>query len=115
MPYRYDQNTTNGEHEVFETPTLEPQDWWQGTARSWPKSNLTTTTVEQLKKKAELQEKEKDDQFFESLSLKDMGSATDAEPRTMDFFAGRSYAEGRAAYNQARIAQGLPPLSEGSR
>lgn len=111
--WRYPQYATNGEHETFETPRPEPGTWWEGTAASWPHSSLRTTSVEQVRKRAELQEKQQENKLDE-FELYDMGAA-DAMPHPMTFFAGRSYAEGRKLYNEARAKRGLPPIAEGKR
>ena len=121
MPYRYPQYATNGEHEIFESPRPEPGTSWESVATSWPRSAMSTTTVEQLQRKAKLnaaQAEAKAQTCLNEFQLEDMGdfsSATDAQPRMMDFFAGRTYQQGRAAYNQYRVSRGLPPLREGQR
>ncbi len=107
---------------IFDKP--EPGTWWQGPARSWPSSSMTTTTVEQVKKQAEVQQKQQEDKFDELPPLGSLDSdwpepviegVADAMPSPMSFFAGRNYAEGRAAYNQYRKSAGLPLISEGRR
>jgi hypothetical protein len=117
MPYRYEPNATTPKADIFETPTPEPQDWYLNSAASWPEPVMTTTTVEQLERKARLQDKDRQNapNRLSELPIEDMGSAADAEPRTMDFFNGKSYVQGRAAYNQHRISRGLAPVREGSR
>ncbi len=122
MPYRYDDTATNGDHEIFETPANEFGSWWQGPATSWPASSLSTTSVEQVKNMAELQQKQ--DRLTEvpieaaSRDWQDdvpLEGVADSSPRMMEFFNGRPYEEGRAAYNQHRMRNGLPPIREGRR
>jgi hypothetical protein len=118
MPYRYNPNATNGAHEIFETPTPDPQDWYRDSAGSSPRSAMSTTTVEQLEQKARLQNKDRQEtpnRLFELGPIEDMSSAVDGQPRVMDFYNGRSYSEGRALHNQSRIARGLAPIPEGKR
>jgi hypothetical protein len=43
------------------------------------------------------------------------GAAKDAAPSVMSFYAGKSFADGRAAHNRYRISQGLAPISEGKK
>jgi hypothetical protein len=117
MPYRFDPDATTPKAEFFDIPRPEPQDYWKESASIWPEPTMTTTTVEQLEQKARMDAKQraaKEDRLSEFL-LEDMDSATDSEPNVMSFYNGKSFSEGRAAYNQYRIARGLPPLREGSR
>lgn len=119
---RYPQYGTNGAHEIFEAPPSDPRDWWKESAASLPQQTMTrmpSTSIEAVRKQAELRQKQsaQEEDKLNELLLEDMGSsaAGDAEPSMMAFFNGKSYADGRAAYNAARIARGLAPLPEGRR
>ena len=116
--WRYDPSATDGKHETFEIPTSDPHDYYRSAAASWPKPVMETTTVEQLEQQARLQDKDKQEspnRLSELAPIDDMGSVADAQPRTMDFYNGRSFSEGRALHNQSLVARGLPPIPEGRR
>ena len=113
--WSYDPMSTNGEHRTFTPETPDPSDKSSGVAGTWPKSAMTSTTVEQLERQAKLQDKPDEPNRLWELGLEDASSAADAQLRTMDFYNGRSFSEGRSLHNQALIARGLPPIPEGRR
>ena len=51
----------------------------------------------------------------EPCTLQDLGieGAQDAQPRTVDFYAGRDFAEGRRAHNDHLISNGQAPIPKG--
>ena len=112
--WRYPLYGTNGEHQTFDTPTPDPQDLYQSSAFAWPRSSMTTTTVEQLERQAKVQaaQEEGAPNKLDEFQLDDMGSAADSV-RTIDFYAGRSFAEGRKLHNQHLASMGRPPIPEG--
>jgi hypothetical protein len=56
MPWKNDQMDTTPPAGTFEAPTPNPQDWYCGAANSWPKSSMRTTSLEQIRKQAQVQE-----------------------------------------------------------
>jgi hypothetical protein len=71
MPWKYDPNSTNGAHEIFPMPKPDPADAQRSSAASWPKSSMTTTSVEQVLKGAQVQEQNTANRLAE-FGLKDV-------------------------------------------
>jgi hypothetical protein len=114
--WSYDPMSTDGAHRIFDPEIQDPSDKSSGVAGSWPKSAMTSTSVEILERQAKLQDKQDEgSNRLGEFDLEDMGSAADAQPRVMDFYAGRPFAEGRKLHNAARAARGLAPIPEGRR
>jgi len=114
--WRYDPMSTDGSHEVFETPKPRSEDAFNSSANSWPKTTMTTTSPTDVYQRARSQAEQPDDEpnGLAELGLEDFGGAADSA-RTMDFYNGRNFADGRALENQSRIARGLAPLPLGRR
>ena len=101
---------------IFDPEIQDPSDKSSGVAGSWPKSPMTSTSVEILERQAKLQDKQDEgSNRLGEFNLEDMGSAADSV-RTIDFYAGRPFAEGRKLlHNQHLASKGLPPIPEGRR
>jgi hypothetical protein len=110
--WSYDPQNTDGTHRTFTPQIQDPSDKSSGVAGSWPRSAMSSTSVEILERQAKLQDKQDEPNMLSELRLEDMGAA-DAHPRAMDFYAGRTFAAGRALHNQALVSQGRPPIPEG--
>jgi hypothetical protein len=85
---------------------------------------METPTLEEMHEKARLQAQAQEDErwkeFYDQNPMVDVGASHGANDSvssspTMEFFKGRSYAEGRALLNKDRVARGLAPLSQGKR
>jgi hypothetical protein len=97
-----------------------PSESTLASSRGWPRSSMTTTTVDQLERQARIQaEAEVEDEDLPTMAelgiIEDMGGAKDAEPSTLSFYAGKSYQEGRRAHNAYRASKGFAPIPEGSK
>jgi hypothetical protein len=55
MPWTRDTTKTDGSHETFPIPTTS-HPWYHGVANSSPKSAMSTTSPELVRKQAQLQE-----------------------------------------------------------
>jgi hypothetical protein len=85
---------------------------------SWPRSSMSVTSPEDVyaraRSKAEEQEEQEDEAAgLRELGLEPMGGAADAQPRTMEFYAGRNFAEGRKLHNAYLVSRGQAPIPEG--
>lgn len=113
--------TDNKRLETSPTPRREtipePGPWWEGPALQG--SSIPTTSVEQVKRNAEIlagQHRDKADEIpLDDIEDEDetFSAAMDAAVNEMHFYNGRTFSEGRKLHNQARIARGLAPIPEG--
>jgi hypothetical protein len=65
MPWKYDPMATNGQHETFPIPRPDPADALKSSAASWPKSSMTTTSIEQVRKLAQVQQQNTENRLAE--------------------------------------------------
>jgi hypothetical protein len=71
MPWKNDPQATTPPEGTFPIPTVNPQDWFRGSANSWPKPSMQTTSLEQIQKQAQVQQANTDNRLSE-FGLKDV-------------------------------------------
>jgi hypothetical protein len=64
MPWKNDPQATTPPEGTFPIPTTN-HPWFKGSANSWPKSALSTTTPELIRKQAQVQEKNTENRLGE--------------------------------------------------